>query len=62
MSLTEPLKPSLSVEGGCFSISREADSGVEKCGLCVLGVALRHDLQCPGPQPVLPILKMLPVF
>lgn len=45
-----------------FSISREAGSGVEKCGQCVLGVTLRQDLQCPGPQPVLPILKMLHVF
>lgn len=62
MSLTEPLEPSLSVEEGCSCISREAGSGVVKCGKCVLGIAFRQDLQCSGPQPVLPILKMLHVF
>lgn len=64
MLLTGPLEASLSVEGDApaFSINREAGSGVEKCGHCVLGVAIRQDLQCPGPQPVLPILKMLHVF
>lgn len=39
-------------------LSREAGSSVER----VLGVALRHELQCPGPQFLLSIHKMLRGF
>lgn len=64
MLLTGPLEASLSVEGDApaFSINREAGSGVEKRGHCVLGVAIRQDLQCQDPSLYLPILKMLHVF